>query len=74
MEQPAIAAAHKAVGVLLKRQVNVEADAGLAAGTAGGGLLDAAAGTGHYVKSSGHRIAGQLFGQRVAGVALHRAS
>ena len=69
VQQPAIAAAHKAIGVLLERQIDVEADAGFAAGTAVGGLHDAAAGSGHHLEAGFNSTAGQLLGQAVAGVA-----
>ena len=73
MQQSAAAAADKAVGVLLKGQVHIEANARFAARATVGGFHDAAASSGHHLETRLNGAAGKLFGQLVAGIAGHGA-
>jgi hypothetical protein len=68
VEQPAIAGIHKAVGMLLKRQIHIQADAVLTASPTVGGLHDAAAGAGHHLEAARHGFHRQLLRQLVGGL------
>ena len=66
MEQAPVAGIDVAIGVLLKRQVHIQANAALAARAAVRRLHDAAAGPRHHFKAAPGRFAGELLGQRIS--------
>jgi hypothetical protein len=70
MQQSPFATAHVAIGVLLKRQVDVETDAVFAARTGIGRLHHAAAGAGEHRKPGSHGLAGHRLGQGIDGIRL----